>query len=81
MICSCSCHCAAPLGLGICCDPDSWGVAPGCYVVAPFGAESQWVFTNTTLLLTHLPRLFDHELQLLNSHLTLLLRRQAVDQL
>ena len=42
-------------------------LACGC----PFGAESQFVISVTTLLLTHLPSLLNHELQLLNSRLTL----------
>ena len=52
-------------------------LACGC----PFGAKSQLLLINTILLLTHLSRLFNHELQLLYSRLTLILRRQAIDQL
>ena len=57
------------------------GRCPTLICGCPSGAESQLLFINATLLLTHLSRLFNHELQLLNSRLTLILRRQAVDQL
>ena len=75
--------------LSLCRPVGAWNLLWSCFLGrcprlacgCPFGAESQWVFTNTTLLLTHLPSLFDHELQLLNSRLTLMLRRQAIDQL
>lgn len=44
-------------------------LACGC----PFGAESQLLLINAPSLLTHLSRLFNHQLQLLHAHLTLIL--------
>jgi hypothetical protein len=43
--------------------------------------ETAYFFPHELSLLTHLSCLFAHELQLLNSRMALILRRQAVDQL